>query len=297
MGLQLYLPAMAWWKRRDRGPTATAAEERKSVPKGVWTKCSGCSEILQAAELATKLGVCPCCGFHHVVSTHQRLEALLDPGTFEKMAEALEPLDPLGFKDSKRYKDRIKASRKKTGMTDAAIAGTGSIDGNRVAIGLLAFEYMGGSMGSVVGERVTRVFETALEQRCPAIISSASGGARMQEGILSLMQMAKTCAALSRLKAAGLPYISLLHHPTTGGVAASFSMLGDIIIAEPGALIGFAGPRVIEQTIRQKLPEGFQRSEFLLEHGMIDMIVPRSALRSRISLLLRVLGHNRQSRD
>jgi acetyl-CoA carboxylase carboxyl transferase subunit beta len=262
------------------------------VPAGVWTKCGGCAEILTGAELKTNIQVCPRCDYHHTMTGVERLESLVDPGSFREVGAGLEPLDPLGFKDSKKYKDRLKASRKKTGLTDAALAGLASIEGQRLAIGVIAFEFMGGSMGSVVGERITRVFELALEERCPAIVSSSSGGARMQEGILSLMQMAKTCAALRRLKDAGFPYISLLHHPTTGGVAASFAMLGDVIIAEPRALIGFAGPRVIEQTIRQKLPEGFQRTEFLLEHGMVDMIVPRKELRSRIALVLGALTHS-----
>jgi acetyl-CoA carboxylase carboxyl transferase subunit beta len=288
---------MAWWKRNDRGPTATAPAERKSVPKGVWTKCENCSEILVEADLAANLGVCPRCDFHHSVSLQLRMEILLDKGSFEEIGVGLEPLDPLGFRDSKKYKDRIKAAQKKTGMSDAAVVGLGSIDGIRVAFGALAFEYMGGSMGSVVGERITRLFETAIERSCPVIVSSASGGARMQEGILSLMQMAKTCAALQRVKRAGLPYISLLHHPTTGGVAASFAMLGDIIVAEPGALIGFAGPRVIEQTIRQKLPDGFQRAEFLLEHGMVDMIVPRKSLRPQLSFFLRALHRRARFSD
>jgi acetyl-CoA carboxylase carboxyl transferase subunit beta len=278
---------MAWWKRNDRG--LATAENRKSVPKGVWTKCDGCSEILVESELAGNMGVCPRCDHHHKLGARQRLELLLDPGTFVEIGQGIEPVDPLGFRDSKKYKDRTKAARKKTGLSEAAIVGTGSLEGMKVGVGVLAFEYLGGSMGSVVGERLTRVLEVAAAERCPAIISSASGGARMQEGILSLMQMAKTVAALNRLKEAGLPYISLLHHPTTGGVAASFAMLGDVIVAEPGALIGFAGPRVIEQTIRQTLPEGFQRSEFLLEHGMIDMIVARKDLRARVGLLLRAL--------
>jgi len=264
-------------------------ESRKSVPKGVWTKCGGCGEILVESDLATNLAVCPRCEHHHALTARQRIDLMLDPGSFQQLAGGVEPLDPLGFKDTKKYKDRIKASRKKTGLTDAAIVGIGHLEGMKVAMGALAFEYMGGSMGSVVGERITRMLEASTQQRCPAIISSASGGARMQEGILSLMQMAKTVAALHRHKSAGLPYISVLHHPTTGGVAASFSMLGDVIIAEPRALIGFAGPRVIEQTIRQTLPEGFQRSEFLLEHGMIDMIVQRKDLRRRVAMLLRAL--------
>jgi len=260
------------------------------MPAGVWNKCEGCNEILVDTELKANLGVCPRCNYHHSQTLHERLASLVDDGSFAELGANLEPVDPLGFKDSKKYKDRLKASRKKTGLTDAATAGLAKLEGRKVAIGVIAFEFMGGSMGSVVGERVTRVFEAALAERCPAVISSASGGARMQEGILSLMQMAKTVGALRRLRDAALPYISLLHHPTTGGVAASFAMLGDVIIAEPKALVGFAGPRVIEQTIRQTLPEGFQRSEFLLEHGMIDMIVPRKELRARISLLLRALA-------
>jgi acetyl-CoA carboxylase carboxyl transferase subunit beta len=284
---------MAWWKRDNRGPVLTAQEERRSIPKGVWTKCNECNEIFVEADLKANLNVCPHCGFHHSMTSAERVQSLVDEGTFVEMSSSLEPLDPLGFKDSKKYKDRLKASRKKTGLTDAARVGMARIEGHQVALGVMAFEFMGGSMGSVVGERITRVFEAAREERCPAIISSASGGARMQEGILSLMQMAKTTSALRRLKDSGLPYLSILHHPTTGGTAASFSMLGDVIIAEPLALIGFAGPRVIEQTIRQKLPEGFQRSEFLLEHGMIDMIVPRHQLRAQIGLLLRALSFAR----
>ena len=270
-----------------------AAEEKRSVPQGVWTKCGGCGEIQIDSDLKSNCKVCPHCNFHHSMTARERIDFFLDEDSFQEMGANLEPLDPLGFKDSKRYKDRLKASKKKVGLTDAAIAGVGKIEGMEVAIGVMAFEFMGGSMGCVVGERITRVFEAALERRCPAIISSASGGARMQEGILSLMQMAKTTSALRRVKDAGLPFISILHHPTTGGVAASYAMLGDINIAEPKALIGFAGPRVIEQTIRQKLPEGFQRSEFLLEHGMVDMIVPRTELRTRISLILRALVQSR----
>lgn len=280
---------MSWWKRNTRGPVLTAVEERKSIIKGVWTKCDGCGEILVEVDLQANLNVCPRCEYHHSTTVFERLNYLVDEGSLVEIGKNIEPLDPLGFKDSKKYKDRLKTFRKKTGINDASIGGLAKIEGHKISIGLIAFEFMGGSMGSVVGELLTRVIEAGVTERCPVIISSASGGARMQEGILSLMQMAKTSAALHRLKKAGLPYISLLHHPTTGGVAASFSMLGDIIIAEPKALIGFAGPRVIEQTIRQKLPEGFQRSEFLLEHGMIDMIVPRHQLRPRISFILRTL--------
>ena len=279
---------MAWWKRNDRG--LANGDNRKSVPQGVWTKCEGCSEILVETDLAGNFGVCPRCDHHHKLGVRQRMDVLIDPGTFQELGQDIEPVDPLSFRDSKKYKDRTRAARKKTGLTEAAVVGVASLEGMTVGVGFLAFEYLGGSMGSVVGERLTRVLERCVEGCFPAIISSASGGARMQEGILSLMQMAKTVAALRRLKDAGLPYISLLHHPTTGGVAASFAMLGDVIIAEPRALIGFAGPRVIEQTIRQKLPEGFQRSEFLLEHGMVDMIVARADLRRTVGFLLRAFS-------
>jgi acetyl-CoA carboxylase carboxyl transferase subunit beta len=218
------------------------------------------------------------------------LAAVLDPGTFQEMDEHLTPQDPLGFVDSKKYRDRLKAMAKASGEHDAFISGLGRIEGYQVSVGCFAFEFMGGSMGSVVGEKVTRVFERAHELNCSAVIFSASGGARMQEGIFSLLQMAKTSAALARFRSIRKPYISIMLHPTTGGVAASFAWLGDVILAEPKALIGFAGPRVIEQTIRQKLPEGFQRSEFLLDHGMVDAIVHRKDLRPRLGQLLGLMG-------
>lgn len=223
--------------------------------------------------------------------TDERIASVIDEGSWVEEDVALESGDPLGFTDSKRYPDRIVAAKRKSGRPDAFVNGLGAIDGVDVSAGFFAFEFMGGSMGSVVGEKCTRVFERALELKRPAVVFSASGGARMQEGILSLMQMAKTSAARGRLRDAGLPYISVLLHPTTGGVAASFAFLGDLIIAEPKALIGFAGPRVIQQTIGQELPEGFQRSEFLLEHGMVDRIVSRLELREHLGLLLRLLGH------
>ena len=279
--------AMAWWHRKD---SSLAAQAKKSVPDGVWAKCDGCSSILVEEEIANNLRVCPRCEHHYPLRAEQRLGHIVDPASFSELGGDIEPLDPLSFKDTKGYRDRLKSARKRSSMSEAALTGTAKIDGMPIAIGVLAFEYLGGSMGSVVGERLVRVFEAAADRCCPAIVCSASGGARMQEGILSLMQMAKTTAALQRLKQTGQPYISVLHHPTTGGVAASFAMLGDVIIAEPGALIGFAGPRVIEQTIRQSLPEGFQRSEFLLEHGMVDMIVHRSELRRRLSSLISLLA-------
>jgi acetyl-CoA carboxylase carboxyl transferase subunit beta len=277
---------MAWWSRKDK---VLSQEDKKSIPKGIWVRCEGCQEILFGPDLEETLRVCPKCGHHFVMPTEQRIATVLDEGTWEERDVDLEPTDPLEFRDSKRYRDRLKASQR-AGLTEAFRTGLGRIGGRKVSAGFFVFEFMGGSMGSVVGEKVTRLFERALDERCAAIIFNASGGARMQEGILSLMQMAKTTAALARLRTAGLPYVSVLLHPTTGGVAASFASLGDVILAEPKALIGFAGPRVIEQTIRQKLPEGFQRSEFLLEHGMLDFIVPRPELKDTLARLLGLLG-------
>ena len=234
--------------------------------------------------------VCPKCGHHHALPVQRRFEMVLDPGSFEELDAELTPADPLGFIDSKRYRDRTRSSHKSTGLREAFVSGVGAIDGRAVSLGCFAFEFMGGSMGSVVGEKVARVIDRAYERRIPCIIFSSTGGARMQEGIFSLMQMAKTSAALNRFRSVRKPYISVMLHPTTGGVAASFSWLGDVVIAEPKALVGFAGPRVIEQTIREKLPEGFQRSEFLLEHGMIDAIVPRLQQREKLTQLLALLG-------
>jgi acetyl-CoA carboxylase carboxyl transferase subunit beta len=239
--------------------------------------------------LEQNLMVCSHCGHHFPLLARARLATTLDPDSFEELGADLTPLDPLGFTDSKRYRDRLRTLARSLQEPDAFVSGVGQIHGHPVAIGAFAFDFMGGSMGSVVGEKVTRLFERAYEQRTPAVIFCASGGARMQEGILSLMQMAKTSAAIARFRECRKPYISVLCHPTTGGVAASFAWLGDVILAEPKALIGFAGPRVIEQSIRQKLPEGFQRSEFLLEHGMIDSIVPRKEMRDRIGQLLNLL--------
>ena len=282
---------MAWFSKKPRISTGARPDEPSpSRMEGLWSKCDGCHEILYRQELEKNLNVCPLCGHHMAWPARERLANLLDEGSFEEHDRGLEAQDPLGFTDSKRYRDRLKSSRKSTGEDDAFISGTGRIDGVQVSVGCFVFNFMGGSMGSVVGEKVTRVFERAHQLGIPAIIFSASGGARMQEGIFSLMQMAKTSAAISRFREVRKPYISVLLHPTTGGVAASFSWLGDVIIAEPRALIGFAGPRVIEQTIRQKLPEGFQRSEFLLEHGMIDQIVHRKDLRARISQLVGLMS-------
>jgi acetyl-CoA carboxylase carboxyl transferase subunit beta len=256
----------------------------------VFTKCPGCRAALLTADLEKNDFVCPQCEHHFPVPAAKRLELVLDPGSFTEADASIESVDPLGFKDAKRYADRLRSARRNAGGADAVLCGSGKIEGAPVEVGAFVFEFMGGSMGSVVGEKITRVFERALERQAPAIVFSASGGARMQEGVLSLMQMAKTSAALGRLREAGLPYVSVLLHPTTGGVAASFAMLGDVILAEPKALIGFAGARVIQNTIRQRLPPGFQRAEFLLEHGFLDRIVPRREMRATLAQLVRVLG-------
>ncbi len=283
---------MAWFSKKPRiAPVDPIdGDARPSRMQGLWSKCDACDEIVYRQEMEKNWNVCLACGHHMPWTARARLAALLDEGSFEELDRGLEPVDPLGFSDSKKYRDRLKSTRKALGENDAFLSGVGRLEGRKLSVGCFVFEFMGGSMGSVVGEKVTRVFERAHELDCPAIVFSASGGARMQEGIFSLMQMAKTSAALARFRETGKPYISVLLHPTTGGVAASFSWLGDVILAEPKALIGFAGPRVIEQTIRQKLPEGFQRSEFLLEHGMIDAIVPRRELRQRLGQLVGLLG-------
>jgi acetyl-CoA carboxylase carboxyl transferase subunit beta len=284
---------MAWFSKKEQPRIARSEEdgERPSRMQGLWAKCEACAEIIYRQEIEKNLNVCPNCGHHMPCSARTRLQAVLDadPG-FEEFDKGLEPQDPLGFSDSKKYRDRLKSTRKLVGESDAFISGVGRIEGKQVSVGCFLFEFMGGSMGSVVGEKVTRVFERAVDLDCSALIFSASGGARMQEGIFSLMQMAKTSAAIARFRKIRKPYISVLLHPTTGGVAASLAWLGDVVLAEPKALIGFAGPRVIEQTIRQKLPEGFQRSEFLLEHGMIDAIVQRKELRPRLGQLLGLLA-------
>jgi acetyl-CoA carboxylase carboxyl transferase subunit beta len=278
---------MAWYKREDSEDDL--AEEKRSVPAGMWTKCPGCRAQLVTDDVAKNDGVCPQCEHHFPIPAGRRLELTLDPGSFEESDASIESVDPLGFRDSKKYGDRLRAARRNAGGADAVRVGSGTIEGQKVEVGAFVFEFMGGSMGSVVGEKVTRLYERALEKQVPAIVFSASGGARMQEGVLSLMQMAKTSAALGRLREAGLPYISVLLHPTTGGVAASFAMLGDVILAEPKALIGFAGARVIQNTIRQRLPPGFQRAEFLLDHGFLDKIVHRKQMRETLSRLMRLL--------
>ena len=269
--------------------TDAGSERKRSVPEGLWEKCERCGSALYRPELEANLEVCPKCNFHMSIRARARLMALLDDGAGREIGAKLGPTDVLKFKDQKKYSDRIKAAQKSTGERDALIAMEGKLMGRDLVAASFDFAFMGGSMGSVVGERFTLATERALALGCPFVNFSASGGARMQESLFSLMQMAKTSAALGRLRAAGLPYISVLTHPTTGGVSASFAMLGDLNLAEPGALIGFAGQRVIEQTVREKVPEGLQHSEFLLEHGTVDQIVDRREMRERLAHILAML--------
>jgi acetyl-CoA carboxylase carboxyl transferase subunit beta len=277
---------MAWFKKARRPIKAPAKASR--VPEGLWVKCPACGRAIYNKDLAATLQVCPQCAHHFRMTAAERLRMLFD-GEWTEHDRQLRSLDPLKFTDTKSYKARLDASIKSTGLQDAIIVGSGALDGLPVVIGAMEYGFIGGSMGVVVGEKITRGAELALETKAPLVVVSCSGGARMMEGALSLMQMGKICAALGRLDRAGLPYISVLTDPTTGGVTASFAMLGDLNIAEPKALIGFAGPRVIEQTIKQKLPEGFQRSEFLLEKGFIDAIVDRRELKGHLSRTLRML--------
>jgi len=279
---------MAWFKKSKAPISAPGDAKKVQMPEGLWTKCKNCEEIIYTKEIERNLNVCPKCDYHFRISARERIALVLDEGSFAETDPQMTSVDFLKFKDSKKYSDRIKAAVAKSGG-DAVITGSGSIEGLAVVVAVFDFGFLGGSMGSVVGEKVTRAIELGLEKRQPVLIFSSSGGARMQESILSLMQMAKSSAALAKLKKAGIPFLSILTDPTTGGVTASFAMLGDLNIAEPRALIGFAGPRVIEQTIRQKLPEGFQRSEYLLEHGMVDMIVSRREMKQRLAQILRVL--------
>jgi acetyl-CoA carboxylase carboxyl transferase subunit beta len=269
---------MAWFKK-EKTPKQPQADRRLKMPEGLWVKCQACREMVYKKEVLRNANVCPKCDYHFRIGSRERLKMLLDDGAWQEFDTDIAPRDALDFKDSKAYLQRLEEYQKRTGLKDAFISATGKIGGQAVVLGVMEYGFMGGSMGSVVGEKVTRCAELALKESVPLLVVSCSGGARMQEGALSLMQMAKISSALARLDEAGLPFISILTDPTTGGVTASFAMLGDLNLAEPRALIGFAGPRVIEQTIRQKLPEGFQRSEFLQEHGMIDMVVERSRLR------------------
>jgi acetyl-CoA carboxylase carboxyl transferase subunit beta len=275
---------LAWFTRK---PEETQGTPKKVViAEGLWIKCDSCKEIMARAEVERAGRVCPKCHYPFRITSRERIGLLVDAGTFEEYQTGLTSVDPLGFKDTKRYRDRVRAARQKTTMEEAVVTGVARLGGHPVVLCVFEFGFLGGSMGSVVGEKLTRAIELAIDKHVPVIIVPASGGARMQEGILSLMQMAKTSAALARLGEAGLPYLSVLTDPTTGGVTASFAMLGDVILAEPRALIGFAGPRVIAETIRQPLPEGFQRSEFLLEHGQIDLIVERRELKDTLRRLL-----------
>ena len=282
---------MAWFKK-DRKPIAPAKDKASRVPEGLWVKCPDCSQIIYNKDLATNLSVCPKCAHHFRVSAIERLKMLFD-GEWVEHDAALVSTDPLSFTDTKPYKARLAASAAATGMKDAVVVASGTLDGIPAVVAAMEYGFIGGSMGVVVGEKIARAIERAIDTRVPVIIVCCSGGARMMEGALSLMQMAKICGALARLDRARLPYIAVLTDPTTGGVTASFAMLGDFNIAEPKALIGFAGPRVIEQTIRQKLPEGFQRSEFLLEKGMLDLVVDRREMKALISTALRFMGAER----
>ena len=280
---------MSWFEKLLPSRIRTEGGRKKTVPEGLWTKCEGCGAILYRAEMDRNQDVCPKCDFHVRIGARRRLDIFLDPEPREEIGVGLESVDPLKFKDSKKYKDRISQAQKSTGEKEALIAMRGRLKGMDVVAAAFEFSFMGGSMGSVVGERFVRAAEISLEKRIPLVCFSASGGARMQESLFSLMQMAKTSAALGRLRDAGIPFISVMTDPTMGGVSASLAMLGDINVAEPAALIGFAGPRVIEQTVREKLPEGFQRSEFLVEHGAVDMIINRREMRDRIHRLLVML--------
>ncbi len=280
---------MNWFERILPSIKGVATQKKKSIPEGVWVKCTECESVLYRAELERNLNVCPKCGHHMRIGARARLKHLFDAGTAQEFAEEIKPVDILNFRDQKRYKDRMAQAQKNTGEKDALITMVGEIEGLQVVAGAFEFKFMGGSMGSVVGEKFVRAVNKALELECPLIVFAASGGARMQESLFSLMQMAKTSAALGRLREAGLPFVSVLTDPTMGGVSASFAMLGDLNVAEPKALIGFAGPRVIEQTVRETLPEGFQRSEFLLEHGAIDRIIDRRDMRHELALLCRLM--------
>jgi acetyl-CoA carboxylase carboxyl transferase subunit beta len=288
---------MAWFKKGEE-EVKEGKEKREEIKLSddLWVKCKSCNEIIYRRVIERNLQVCPKCNYHFQIPARQRIEGLADPGTFIEHNANLTSGDPLEFKDTKRYTHRVKEVQESTGQKDAVVCGEAAIEGQPVMLGVFEFSFMGGSLGSVVGEKVTRLIERAVEKRVGVVIFCASGGARMQEGILSLMQMAKTSAALAKLREAGLPYIGVLTDPTTGGVSASIGMLGDIILAEPKAMIGFAGPRVIKDTIRVELPDGFQRSEYLLEHGMVDIIVERKDLRHTLASLLEMLLPNGQKK-
>jgi acetyl-CoA carboxylase carboxyl transferase subunit beta len=284
---------MAWFKKTRKRIASSTAEKPSRVPEGLWVKCPGCSQLIYNKDLEATLNVCPKCAHHFRISAVERLKALFDQSCYQEHFPNLTSNDPLQFTDTRPYRDRLKSTIESTGLKDSVIVATGRLDSIDVVVAAMEYTFIGGSMGVVAGEKITRAIELAHDRRQPAIVISCSGGARMMEGALSLMQMAKVSAALARLDRARLPYISVLTDPTTGGVTASFAMLGDLNIAEPKALIGFAGPRVIEQTIRQKLPEGFQRSEFLVDHGMLDIVVDRRDLKATIARALRFMRARR----
>ncbi|MBK1640811.1 acetyl-CoA carboxylase, carboxyltransferase subunit beta [Chromatium okenii] len=281
----------SWFEKLVPRRIRIEASTKRAVPEGVWAKCPGCNAILYRAELERNLEVCPKCNHHNRITARRRLDTFLDPEHREEIGAELESLDPLKFKDLKKYKERLVLAQKQSGEKDALVVMRGRLKDAPLVVAAFEFSFMGGSMGSVVGERFVRGVDAALEMNAPYVCFSASGGARMQESLFSLMQMAKTSAALARMREAALPFVSVMTDPTMGGVSASLAMLGDLNIAEPGALIGFAGPRVIEQTVREKLPEGFQRSEFLMDKGALDMILDRRDLRERIADLLAILAH------
>ncbi len=270
------------WFRKPKFPKVGIADKKLKIPEGLWVKCNNCNEIIYKKEIERNCDICPKCNYHFRINARKRLKLIYDDEQYEEFDSHLRPGDPLGFKDIKKYRDRLREHQARTGLWDALISAQGTIGRHPIVVCAFEFEFMGGSMASVVGEKLARAMERATEQKCPFMSISSSGGARMQEGLISLMQMAKTSAAAAKLGQKGLPFISLLTDPTMGGVSASFAMLGDIIMAEPKALIGFAGPRVIEQTMGQALPEGFQRAEFLLKHGLIDMIIGRKELRKKL---------------
>lgn len=276
---------MAWFKRTKE----IKADKKIKIPEGLWVKCDSCKEIIYKKEIDKNLKICPKCNYHFRISARERIELLVDEGSFVEMDAGLASKDPLSFKDKITYRERLEENKKKSELAEAATSGDAAIEGHAVAVVIMDFSFMGGSMGSVVGEKVVRAAERALESKHPLVTVASSGGARMQEGIFSLMQMARASAAIGKLREAGVPYISILADPTFGGVTASFAMLGDIIVAEPKSLVGFAGPRVIEQTIKQQLPEDFQRAEFLLDHGVIDIVVDRKEMRQTIGRIIGLL--------
>ncbi len=280
---------MSWFDKLLPSRIRTEGGTKKAVPEGLWAKCPGCSAVLYRAELERNMEVCPKCGYHNRITGRRRLEVFLDEDGREEIGAGLESGDPLKFKDSKKYKDRLSAAQKATGEREALVVMRGQLKGMGVVAAAFEFGFMGGSMGSVVGERFVRGVNVSLERNIPLVCFAASGGARMQESLFSLMQMAKTSAAIQRMNRRGIPFISVMTDPTMGGVSASLAMLGDINVGEPGALIGFAGPRVIEQTVRETLPEGFQRSEFLVEHGAVDLIIDRRQMRDRLAAILAML--------